>query len=234
MNAFRILRTNLRFLDVDKPPVSVLVSSSMAEEGKTTVAVGLALAAAAGGDRNVLLVEADLHRPVHSERLGLKESPGIADYLSGSAGPNEVVQTLEFVDPAQGAASDKNGEGPVRSRLSCITAGSRTPWPAELLSSERFKDFLDKVSKVYDLVVLDSPPILGAPEATELASQVDGVIFCTRLGRTTTDQASAGREALDRLPPRPMGMVVTGVSVRDPGYYSYAYSYGSERVLTKV
>jgi len=232
MNAFRLLRTNLRFLDVDNPPVSVLVTSSLAEEGKTTVAMGMALAAAAGGDRNVLLVEADLHRPVHAQRLGINDQPGLSDYLSGSAEPGDVVQTLEFVDPAQ--TSSSNGEGPVRSRLACITAGSRTPWPAELIGSERFKDFLDKVNRVYDLVILDSPPLLGVPEATELASQVDAVVFCARLGRTTADQARAGREALDRLPKRPMGLVATGVSVRDQGYYAYAYSYGAERFITKV
>jgi capsular exopolysaccharide synthesis family protein len=231
MNSFRMLRTNLNFLDVDDPPKTVLVTSALAEEGKTTVSIGLALAAAAGG-RRVLLVEADLHRPVHAERLGIRTQPGIADYLGGEASPTDVLQTFEFVDPA--ASNIKgDGDGPQKSSLISITAGSRTPWPAELLGSERFADFLQKVRKAYDLVVIDSGPILGVPETSELIPQADSVIFCVRLGRTTTEQAEAGRDALARLPKRPSGLVVTDVSGRDRGYYAYAYSYGAERLESK-
>lgn len=225
MNSFRILRTNLNFIEPDRPPKSVLVTSALAEEGKTTVAIGMALAASALG--RVLLVEADLHRPVHAGRLGLKEKPGLVDYLAGDASPQEILQVYEFDDP--GHALLHNGGEPERSGLVCISAGSRTPWATELLSSQRFKSFLEEVRDAYDLVVIDSAPLLGVAETSRLVALVDSVAFCVRIGRTTGEQARSGQAALQRLPERPTGLVVTGLSTGDRGYYSYAYSYGAER-----
>jgi capsular exopolysaccharide synthesis family protein len=230
MNSFRIIRTNLNFLQVDDVPKSVLVTSALAEDGKTTVAVGIALAAAAGG--RTLLVEADLHRPVHAQRLGLQEKPGLTDYLAGDAGPQEILQTYEFTDPGQ--ALLQNGGAPERSRLVCITAGTRTPWATELLGSERFKHFLESVKRVYDFVVIDSAPVLGVAETALIVPQVGSVAYCVRLNHTTGDQARAGQEALARLPQRPTGLVVTGVPKGDRGYYSYAYTYGAERQVVKT
>jgi capsular exopolysaccharide synthesis family protein len=230
MNSFRIIRTNLNFLRVDNAPKSVLVTSALAEDGKTTVAIGIALAAAAGG--RTLLVEGDLHRPVHAQRLGLQGKPGLTDYLAGDAGPQEVLQTYEFTDPGQ--ALLQNGGTPERSRLVCITAGTRTPWATELLGSARFKHFLESVRNVYDFVVVDSAPVLGVAETALIVPQVDSVAYCVRLNHTTGDQARAGQEALARLPQRPTGLVVTGVPKGDRGYYSYAYTYGAERQVAKT
>jgi capsular exopolysaccharide synthesis family protein len=226
MNSFRILRTNLNFLQVDETPKTVLVTSALAEEGKTTVAIGMALAAAGRG--KALLVEADLHRPVHAKRLGLKQQPGLSDYLAGEASPHDVVQVFKFNDPAQGIVT--NGDHRERLSLTCITAGSPTPWATELIGSQRFTDFLQKVRQVYDLVVIDSAPLLGVAETSDLVSLADAVAVCVRLNRTTAEQVRAGRSALDRLPEKPTGIVVTGVTASDPSYYTYAYSYGAERI----
>jgi capsular exopolysaccharide synthesis family protein len=225
MDAFRMLRTNMRFLDVDDPPRTILVTSPLPGEGKTTVSLGIALAAAASGQRT-LLVEGDLQRPVHATRLGLEPQPGLTDFLDGAASPQQILQTKEFTDPV--AALRTNGAGPeaAASRLICITAGQLTSLSGESLGSKRFAEFLAEVRAVYDLVVVDSAPLLAVAATSEIVPAVDAVVLCVRVGQTTADQALASRDALKRLPTKPTGLVLTGLGKGDrEGYYSYAYSY---------
>jgi Mrp family chromosome partitioning ATPase len=228
MEVFRMLRTNLDFLDVDESPRVVLVTSPVPEEGKTSVASGVALAAAAGG-RRTLLIEGDLHRPVHAARLGIAAAPGLVDHLTEHAALGDIVQRLEFVDPGMVIT---NGSAPPTAELFCLTAGRATAWSGELLSSKRFADLLERLRTDYELVLIDSPPLLAAAETLELVRVVDAVLYCVRLGRTTIEQARVGREVLQRLPPHPTGLVVTGAKGGQAGgyaYYSYAYKYRSGR-----
>jgi Mrp family chromosome partitioning ATPase len=226
LEAYRMLRTNLEFLQAGNPLRSVLVTSGLPEEGKSTVAMALAGAAAVAGKR-VLLVECDLRRPCFADRLGIDQEPGLTDYLVGQAAPADVLQVVKLISPS-GVNGDKAAntakDSEEHANLVCITAGSAAPLPAELLGSERFASFLSKVSKAYDLVVLDSSPILSVVDALELVPQVDGMVVCVRLSQTTREEARAAREALTRLPDRPTGVVVTGVR---PGEDSYGYYYGS-------
>lgn len=232
MEAFRILRTNLDFLDVDRPISTIVVTSALPEEGKSTVSAALACAYAITG-RRVLLVEADLRRPTLAKRLGLQPAPGLSDYLAGKAGPREVVQPVRIDAPVTGVAVNGEGEGAGHrvASLVCVTAGSQTPQPAELLGSERFKAFIAQVREVYDIVVLDTSPLLSVVDTLSLIPSVDGVLLCVRSSKTTREQARAAKGALDHFPPRPTGVVVTGVrpgDEQDYGYYSYAYAYGSK------
>ncbi len=223
IETFRILRANVEFLDVDADLRVIAVTSGLAEEGKSTVAAGLAGAFAATG-RRVLLVECDLRRPVIAERLGLEVSPGLSDYLVGDASPEEVVQTI--TEPHAGEPSPPVGTPSIVT----ITAGRPTPRPAELLGSRRFAEFLDQVREAYDTVILDTAPLLSVVDTLEVLRDVDGVLLCVRTTRTTRDEARAAKAALARLSPRPTGIVVTGVQKGDEldyGYYSYAYAYGS-------
>ncbi len=233
--AFRMLRQNLRFLDVDNPPKSIAVTSALAEEGKSTVATALACACAASGAQT-LLVDCDLRRPSVADRLGLSKGPGLADYLLGDATPADVVQVIEL--PVPGRVTSRNGKGPSHGestdgetavpirRLACITAGARVPETAELLGSERFAAFLRDVTGAYDQVVLDSGPLLAVADTTVLMAETEAALICVRSQRTTQDQAAALKQAVERLPHRLIGVVVTGVK---PGgddelaYYSYAY-----------
>jgi receptor protein-tyrosine kinase len=227
ITAFRMLRTNVRFLakNLEDAPRVVLVTSAIAEEGKTTVAMGLALAGASGG-LNTLLIEADVHRPVHADRLGLNASPGLADYLTGGVPPEQILQVHPFVDAA--AATPQNGASSNgrSSKLTCITAGDTGHFGGEALSSKRFAEMIAEVRQVYDLVVIDSAPLLAVPETSEMVTFVDAMVFCVRLGKTTTEHARAARAALDRLPTRLVGLVLTDLEADAGGYYGYAYGYG--------
>jgi receptor protein-tyrosine kinase len=235
LEAFRIMRTNVDFLDVDRNLSPIIVTSALPEEGKSTVAGALAAAYATAG-KLTLLLECDLRRPVFAARLGLKPKPGLSDYLAGEATPEQILQPLRLDSPGTGgqAKGDKEkGKGKLEkgnqaATLMCIVAGTATPQPAELLGSERFKAFLDQVSSVYDAVIIDSTPLLSVVDTLELIPNVGGVIVCVRASRTTRDQARAAKAALEHFPVRPAGIVVTGVRAGDEadyGYYSYAYAY---------
>jgi capsular exopolysaccharide synthesis family protein len=221
--AFRVLRMNLAYLAQGNPVNSVLITSGLPEEGKSTVSAALASAAVLAGQRT-LLVECDLRRPCFARRFGIQAEPGLTDYLQGNADPQDIVQTVELAEPVRvnGAA----GTDPNRTAgtLVCIAGGSRVSNPAELLITDRFTDFLEKVGRAYDLVVLDGSPLLAVVDSMEILPHVDAAIVCVRVQQTTRDQARAARVALSTLPERPMGVVLTGMRRGDPDAYDY-YGY---------
>jgi capsular exopolysaccharide synthesis family protein len=219
LEALRILRQNFQYMAAE-PLRSVLVSSAMAEEGKSTVALGLAAALATAG-RRTLLIDCDLRRPVIATRLGLPDQPGLTDYLTGNATLEQVIHGLHTVLPSLNGAGALTEDG-----LACITAGAPAPRPAELLSSDRLRRFLAEVSHAYDTVVLDSAPLLTVADSLALVPTVASVLICVRLLQTGRDHLRAAHHALARLPERPMAVVLTGVRSERDGYY---YGYESHR-----
>ena len=226
--AFRVLRTNLAYLK-EGGPRTLLVTSANAEEGKSTVSVAIASAAAVNG-QSVLLVETDLRRASFARRLGVKATPGLTDYLMGNASPSEILQVVKLAEPpvvagANGGAPAQPGKKPVAKSLVCIAAGTPAATAAELLGGDRFRDFMNKVSRAYDFVVLDTSPMLAVADPLQLASMVDTVLVCVRSDRTTRDQVRATREILGHLPDLSTGAVVTGLKRNDPDGHGYYYGY---------
>lgn len=217
---FHIMRTNVEFLDSESPPKVTIVTSALPEEGKSTIATGLAAAYASAG-RSTLLVECDLQRPSLAERVKLAAGPGLADYLAGRAGPSDVLQLVQIPTP-----STPNGDAPgtpLPMPLVCITAGSAPAQSAELLRSRRCRQFFEQVRDAYDVVIIDTSPLLSVADSLELLPIADAVVVCVRMSQTTRDQARAAKSTLAHFPEHPMGVVVTGVRARDDdvGYYSY-------------
>ena len=206
LDSFRILRANTQFLGGDGPVATLAVTSPLPDEGKSTVAIWYAYANALGGKRTIL-VECDLHRPVVASGFDLDPWPGLTDYLTGDGEASGIRRSVMV-------------EGPTAQPLSVVPAGTSTPGPAELLASTRFEKLLDEVAREHELVVLDCPPLLPVGDTLSIVPRVEGVILCVRLGQTTRDQAIAAKDALRRLPERPVGLVLTN---SEPGS-DYDYS----------
>ncbi|WP_456599823.1 polysaccharide biosynthesis tyrosine autokinase [Blastococcus sp. SYSU DS0616] len=188
--AFRQLRTNLQFLDVDQPPRVIMVSSAAGAEGKTTLAVNLAVTLAEGG-RRVALVDSDLRHPRVAKYLGLSDGAGLTSVLAGTADLDDVLQSYD------------NG------RLSVLGAGAIPPNPSELLASGKLPGVVDRLRATHDFVVFDTPPLLPVADGSAVAVAMDGVLLAVRQGKTRQDELERAAAVLDRVGARRLGVVLT-------------------------
>ncbi|MBV9830860.1 MAG: polysaccharide biosynthesis tyrosine autokinase [Marmoricola sp.] len=205
--AFRVLRTNLSFIDVDHASKAFVVTSSVPGEGKSTTAVNAALAMASAGQR-VLLVDGDLRRPQVHTMLNLEGSVGLTTALVGQSTLEDVIQTH--------AASG----------LHVLTAGQLPPNPAELLQSHAMTDLLTRVRGMFDIVVIDTPPLLPVTDAAVMAAQTDGAVVVVRYGKTTKEQLGNAVERLHAVDSEPLGVILNMVPTGRSGGYGYGYGYG--------
>lgn len=189
--AFRSLYTNLSLLNTDHPIRSLVVSSATPGDGKTTVALQLAQAAAAMGQR-VLLVDADLRNPQIAERLEVPSERGLTELVAQSLNPQDVIQRLEAMVTAGGGDEPMLG----RTNLSVLTGGKMPLDPTRLLSSQKIQRLNDYFKAMYDLVIFDSPSLLSYADSSLLATQTNGMLVVAGVGKT--DQADL-RQMLDTL-----------------------------------
>ncbi len=207
--AMRRLRTNLQFLDIADRPQSIVVTSSVPGEGKSTTSINLAVAVAEAGTR-VLLVDADLRRPSVHKYMGIEGAVGLTTVLIGKAELDDVIQPW--------------GEGD----LHVLPAGQIPPNPSELLGSKAMSDLLERLTQEYDLVILDAPPLLPVTDAAILARLTGGALVVAGAHKLRRDQLRESLAALDTVGARVLGVVVNGQK-REPGdVYSY-YHYRSRR-----
>ncbi len=206
--AFRGIRTNLRYLDADIPKV-VVITSSVPNEGKTTTASNLAITLAQAGSR-VLLIEADLRKPRVADYLGVDGGVGLTDALVGLRTATDVIVSWK------------------RGLLDVLPSGPIPPNPSELLGSPQMTALLEGFASTYDVVILDAPPLLPVTDAAVLANLSDGAILVTRHGRTRRDQLAQSAEALHQVNARILGTIINFVPApKKTGYgYGYAYGYG--------
>jgi receptor protein-tyrosine kinase len=216
--AFRMLRARLRYFNVDHDVRTLMITSSAAQDGKTTVAWNLARTASVGGSK-VLLLEADLRNPGLARQRTLKTGPGLAEVLTHQLTAEEVIQTVDVRDHRDGEEKSRT--------LDVIVAGSIPPNPAELLESQNMADLLEQLAATYDLVVIDTPPTSVLADAFPLMRQVSGVIVVSRLGSSTRDAAEHLRAELEKLGAPVLGVVANAVPARRAGRYGgYGYGYG--------
>lgn len=204
--AFRSLRTNLQFLEMEGGHVFV-VTSSIPAEGKSTTTLNLAIALADSGKR-VALVDTDLRKPKVAEYLGIEGGTGLTDVLIGRARLADVL--LQW-----GGRS-----------LSVLPAGKIPPNPSELLGSDRMKKLLDALSAEYDVVLCDAPPLLPVTDAAVLSRAASGAIMVVAVGRTTTQQLDGALDALETVGSKVAGVVLTMVPTKGADAYAYGHGYG--------
>jgi Mrp family chromosome partitioning ATPase len=218
--AFRMLRANVRYFNVDREIRSVLVTSAAPKDGKSTVALHLAMAAAESGSR-CLLVEADLRAPTLGKQLGIPTDKGLAALLSD---PDEQLSEVGWRVPV---APSRNG-GPAHpeapgASLDVVFAGGATPNPPEMLESARMRELLEEAEQRYSLVVIDAPPVTTVSDAIPLLSQVSGVIVICRLGANTRALAERLRDQLRNLSAPTLGVVANFATEQAHPYYAYPY-----------
>jgi capsular exopolysaccharide synthesis family protein len=187
--AVRQLRTNVQFAGVDSPLRSILLTSAVAGEGKSTTAINLAITSALSGQR-VLLVDADLRRPTIGDELGLETAVGLTNLVIDELTVEEAVQSW-------GA----NGE------LSVLTSGPIPANPSELLGSHRMETLVHELESRYELVIFDTPPVLPVTDATVLSRVVDGVVLVTKVDATRRDRLKRAVDSLRKLDVRIIGVV---------------------------
>jgi capsular exopolysaccharide synthesis family protein len=202
--AYRQVRTNMQFVDVDNPPKIIAVTSAVPGEGKTTTAINLAAALAEAGSR-VCLVEADLRKPSVAEALGLVGDVGFTTVLIGKAPVQTVLQN-----------AGRN--------LAVLTSGPIPPNPSELLISQHARQLIANLADNVDFLVIDTPPLLPVSDGAELATIADATLLVHRAGRTTRDQAARSVEALAKVGKRPVGVILNMIT-RAAGKYEYEYAY---------
>ncbi len=202
--AYRQLRTNLQFVDVDNPPKIISVTSAMPGEGKSTTSLNLAAALAEAGAR-VCLIEADLRRPSLARVLGLVGDVGFTTALIGKTPVEEVLQNA--------------GQN-----LAVLTSGPIPPNPSELLITAHAREIIERVASHVDFVVIDTPPLLPVTDGATVATLADATLLVCRGGKTTREQAERSVDALEKVGRRPVGVVLNAVT-RGRGAYSYEYGY---------
>ncbi|MDD5223823.1 MAG: polysaccharide biosynthesis tyrosine autokinase [bacterium] len=205
--AFRLIRTGIFLSTAERPPKTILITSSAPFEGKTLNAVNLALTMAQTESRT-LIIDGDMRKPRVNKIFGIPVSPGLTDLLTSNLDPAQVVQ----------ATSDPH--------LDVITAGKTPPNPAELLGSERMRRILAVVSERYDRVIIDSPPLIAITDGVILSSITEGVILVVHAGRTGKELVYRSVKSLQDAGAKILGIVLNNLEFKDYPYsYYYPYRY---------
>jgi capsular exopolysaccharide synthesis family protein len=208
--SFQTMRTSLTYFTVDTQIKSVLIASPGEQEGKSTVAVRLALASARAG-LDVVLVDADLRRAGATQKLGLKTNVGLGLVLA----EHRPVESALIDWPL---AQDDAG------RLRVLAAGSPPPNPGALISSQAMRELVRVLEDLSDLVIIDTPAALAVSDSVPLMQSVSGVVLVARMNRSKRDTLRRLRKIIDSAHGRLLGAVATGVT-SGPGYEKYSQAY---------
>jgi polysaccharide biosynthesis transport protein len=206
--SFRLLKSNLDFFGLDKPSKTILITSPSQGNGKTTIAVNLALAMSQG-DQKTVLVDADLRRPAVHTALNISAKPGLSEIIRGDRPPQGSVRAWK------------------KNKLDVITAGGRLPNVTEIAGSKRIGSILGDLKQMFEVVIVDAPPLVIS-DAYSLASKVDGVILIMVPGQTREEQAKVMKEQLERAGAKVIGVVFNKISIADAnteGDYQYLSLY---------
>lgn len=206
--AFRMLRANLKFMSADKELKVIVITSSVPGEGKSTIAANLALAMAQM-ERQVLLVDADLHQPVQHQIWELTNSQGLSNLIVGQSEINHAVKK-------------------VMANLDVLTAGVVPPSPASLLDSKRMASLIQNFGSSYDFVIIDAPSLNVAADAATLGQMADGVLLVVRPGVVDSVNAALAAEILEKSGQNVLGQVINAVIPQNESHSYYYFTKESD------
>jgi capsular exopolysaccharide synthesis family protein len=208
--AFRQLRTNIQFIEAAEDRKSIVVTSSIPAEGKSSTIANLAIAMADTGAK-VLLIDCDLRKPKMHKYFSIEGAVGLTNLLVGQVEQADVVQRWG------------------RKHLDLLPAGQIPPNPSELLGSEAMKKFLGKAEEEYDVVLIDSAPLLPVTDAAILSKLAGGIVLVVAVGKTTKPQLSAALGHVESVGGRVLGFIMNKIPTKgvDAYRYRYSYKYGS-------
>lgn len=216
--AFRALRTKIQFAKIDKKNISTIhVTSSTPSEGKTTVSVNIA-GSFAQTNKKTVIVDCDLRKPRMHKVFGSQRYPGFTDYFLGDASFESIVHKSELPN------------------LDFITAGTIPPNPSEILGSDQMMAFIEKLKGIYDLVVIDSPPIIAVTDSEILSRMADASILVASAGETDTELMVKAVELMRHENKSFIGVVLNKFSYRSGygSYYKYYYYYSHNKENAKI
>ena len=209
LEALRVLHTNIRMLGSDRPIRSIIISSALPGDGKSTIAASLAQVATAMGQR-VLVVDTDLRKPQIHDRLGLSNKLGLSNLIADDLPLKSVIQ--QFDDSGQ---------------MFVLTAGKIPPDPTKLLASQKMQQLMGTFERCFDLVIYDSPPTTGLADVSLIGQRTDGLVLVTRIGKTDKTVLKQTVETLKLAQITTLGLVANGVRSSGMSGYRY-YGYGDD------
>ncbi|MCM8711384.1 CpsD/CapB family tyrosine-protein kinase [Clostridium sp. SYSU_GA19001] len=204
--AFRTLRTNIQFSSLDEELKTIVVTSTQPGEGKSTVVSNLAITMAQTG-KKVLLIDCDLRKPTIHKKLGISNQDGLTSLLSKEKSAEEVIK----------ASSIPN--------FYVLTSGPIPPNPAELLGSKRFKALIKELGEVFNVILLDAPPVLAVTDAQLLSTFCSGVVFVAGYGQAEKHAIVRAKELIDKVGGKILGVVINKIPAKSKSYYYYSYDY---------
>ena len=205
IEAVRSLRTSLHFARLEAKNNLILISGSSPNAGKTFVSANLAAVIAQAGQR-VLIIDADMRKGTLHKALGAQQSPGLSDVLVGKATAGQAIRVLEGLE-----------------NLHYITRGDVPPNPSELLMHQNFSALLESVGKDYDIVIIDTPPILAVTDAAIIAHHVGTCLLVARFGMNQPKELALAKRRFEQNSVKLKGAIFNAVERRATGYYSYGY-----------
>ena len=226
--AFRMLKTNLEFVNLERDCRSIMVTSAVTGEGKSTTVANLALAVARAG-RRVALVDLDLRKPMLHRFFDLAGTPGITDVVLEKVKLDDALTRIALPGShgkAPAVSANGNSQGRAAGSLDLLVAGTLPPNPGDVVASANVGQILHRLTADFDVVLVDSPPLLQVSDALELSARVDGIVLVARLN--VIDQRMLGElsRLLDKSPAATLGFVLTDADA-DEGYgYGYGYGHG--------
>lgn len=204
--AFRTLRTNIQFSSYDKKLQVITITSATPGDGKSTVAANLAVVFGEN-DNRVLLIDADLRRPMIHKILALPNSLGLVNAVVNK----EAIQLGEYIQKE------------VLPSVDVLTSGPIPPNPSELLGSKKNVHLIESLRKDYDIIIIDAPPLLAVTDAQVLSTISDGSIILTRHGETKKEELIRGKELLEKVKGNILGVVLNDIPYDEDSYYYYSY-----------